>query len=303
LRKFFAHLGDEARSGRPISSALSNGDIAAPAFCRALVRTGESIGALAGQFTALAAHYEGALKMRREIVAQLVYPAALMALILLTMVFLSFVVLPQFALIFENAGAPPPIETRLALGAGAFIRSYIFYAPIVLLALAAGWRYFRKRCQPQLEKLLLATPVVGPLRRSYEIGRYCRALSTMLKGGMALAEAMPLARQTVQMGAIREELDRMEASVRTGSKVADALRANAAPAKEIVSFLEVGDETGALGEMAAQAAHFAEERVNSAIKRFMALLSPALTAIMGLATAGVIAAVMSGVLSLNDAVY
>jgi type II secretory pathway component PulF len=71
----------------------------------------------------------------------------------------------------------------------------------------------------------------------------------------------------------------------------------------VTSFLEVGEETGTLGSMAEQAARYSEARVNSALKRFMALLSPVLTAIMGLVTAGVIAAVMSGVLSLNDAVY
>ncbi|MEQ8936431.1 MAG: type II secretion system F family protein [Amphiplicatus sp.] len=92
-------------------------------------------------------------------------------------------------------------------------------------------------------------------------------------------------------------------SVRTGERLGAVLaRARFIP-KELVSFIEIGDETGALGPMAAQAARLAETRVKTAVKSAMVLLAPVLTALMGLLTAGVIAAVMSGVLSLNEAVY
>lgn len=302
-RKLFAHLASEVRAGRALSVALANGEPKAPSFTQALARTGENIGALPAQFSVLADHYERSLKIRREITAQLVYPAALMVLITLTMIFLSFFVLPQFEVIFENASAVPPIETRIALATGTFIRSNLVFAPVMLLFIVLGWRFAAARYQPQLETAMLTVPVVGRWRRDYEIGRYCRSLATMLSGGMALSDAMPLAADTVQLSAIRSQLINVEAAVRTGQSLSIALAHYAAPAKEVISFLEVGDETGTLAAMSREAAHFSEERINSNIKRFMALLSPALTAIMGLVTAGVIAAVMSGVLSLNDAVY
>jgi type II secretory pathway component PulF len=302
-RFFFAHLGAEIRAGRTLSAALANGDIRAPSFMQALARTGESIGALPAQFSVLADHYERTLKTRREITAQLVYPAALTVLILLTLIFLSFFVLPQFETIFQNASAAPPPETRLALAGGAFIRANLVYAPVAALLAAVGWRFARARYRSQIERMLLAAPFIGRLRRDHELGRYCRSLATMLSGGMALADAMPLAADAVQLDSIKAELAQTEAAVRAGDRLSAALKHFAAPPKEITSFLDVGDETGTLAGMAGQAARFAEERSSASVKRFMALLSPVLTSIMGLVTAGVIAAVMSGVLSLNDAVY
>lgn len=302
-RAFFAHLQKEVQSGRALSIGLANSDIKAPPFVSALTRTGESIGALDAQFAVLADHYERALKTRQEVTAQLVYPAALMVLILLTMVFLSFFVLPQFETVFANADAIPPPETRMALAAGGFIRSNLAFAPLVILLILAAWRFAAARYNSQLEKAHLATPIIGRLRRDHEMGRYYRSLATMLNGGMALADAMPLATETVQLQAIRSDLARVENDVRGGDRLSAAITRNVRAQREATSFLEVGDETGTLAAMTTQAANFAEARVKAALKKFTALLSPVLTAIMGLVTAGVIAAVMSGVLSLNDAVY
>lgn len=301
--RFFAHLVSEVRAGRALSDALANGAVKAPPFMIAIAKAGENIGALGEQFTVLADHYERTLKTRREISAQLVYPAALMVLILLTMVFLSFFILPQFEAIFENAAAAPPPETRLALAAGGFIRSYIAFFPFVALMMILAWRFASRHYRAQIEQVQLRWPVTGRLQRDHELGRYCRSLSTMLKGGMVLAEAMPLASDTVQLQQIRTELSAVEHDVRAGDRLSAAFARHTHPQKEMVSFLEVGDETGTLSMMTQQAADFAERRVSGVLKRFMALLSPVLTAIMGLVTAGVIAAVMSGVLSLNDAVY
>lgn len=302
-RSLFADLAAQVRAGEALSTALQKASVKTPVFLHALVRTGESIGALPKQLSILADHYERALKTRREIVAQLVYPAALMTLIILTMIFLSYFVLPQFETIFENAGAAPPIETRITLAAAAFIRSNLAFAPSALLLAFLALHAARRRYGPEMEQALLAAPFIGRLRRDHEIGRYCRSLAAMLKGGMALSDAMPLAADSVGLARIREELAMVETAVRSGRSLSASLAAHAAPAKEVVSFLEVGDETGTLGDMAEQAARFSETRIDATLKRFMALLSPALTAIMGLVTAGVIAAVMSGVLSLNDAVY
>jgi len=301
--KFFDHLAREVRAGRPLSGALINGGLMAPRLMVALIRASESLGDLPDQFSKLAEHYESALSLRRDITAQLVYPLALVVLIVLTLIFLSFLVLPQFELIFENSGAVPPPETRIALGLGAFIRANIFLAPFAALLVMLAWRFARARYHTEFENFLLGFPYIGRMRRDSELGRYCRALSTLLAGGTALSDAMPLASETVRHASIRDELSKTENAVRTGDKLSTALARLAAPSKEMTSFLEVGDETGQLGPMAAQAAKFAEERTRTAIKQFMSLLGPVLTAIMGLLTAGVIAAVMSGVLSLNDAIY
>jgi type II secretory pathway component PulF len=270
---------------------------------KALVEAGVAMGDLGRQFERLAAHYDEALKLRREVIAQLVYPAALILLVVATLFFLSFIVLPQFEGIFATSDAKPPPETRFVLAAGAAIRHYWPYAPAVLLALYAAARFAARRYSRRWEELNLSLPVAGAVFRNAEYGAYFGTLAAFIGGGAPLARAMPLAREAMSFGLLRTEVEEAERSVRVGERLSRSLRAAVFCPRELISFVEIGEETGELAAMAAQAASRAESLVRSFVQRSMALLAPAMTALLGLLTAGVIAAVMTGVMSLNEAIY
>lgn len=302
-RAFLNGLLADVRGGRTLTDALARSVYQTPRLFKALVESGEALGALGKQMERLAVHYEEALKLRREIFAQLAYPAALSVLIVATLFFLSFLVLPQFEAIFSTSDANPPPETRLVLGAGAAIRRYWPLAPLVLLGAAIGLRLASKRYAAAIERMRLAAPIAGRILRYADYGAFLRTLATLLDGGAPIARAMPLARQGMSFKILQAEIDEAESAVRVGERLAPALRKRTSCPADLVSFLEIGEETGELARLTAQAASRAEALVGSSIRRFMTLLAPALTALMGLLTAGVIAAVMTGVLSLNETIY
>ncbi|HXI86117.1 MAG TPA: type II secretion system F family protein, partial [Parvularculaceae bacterium] len=160
-----------------------------------------------------------------------------------------------------------------------------------------------RRYAGHVERLRLSAPFVGHLILLDDLGRYFRTLSTLLDGGTPLARAMPLARQTLSHLSLQNEFEAVEGAVRTGEPLGAALVKKSRVPRELLSFIEIGEETGELGRMAGEAASIAETKVRTTVRNAMVLLAPVLTAVMGLLTAGVIAAVMSGVLSLNEAIY
>lgn len=300
---FLQQILADIRAGRTMTDALLRSDFETPRLFRALIEAGESLGALDRQMDRLAAHYDEALKLRREIVSQLVYPIALVVLIIATLFFLSFLVLPQFESIFETSDAAPPPETRFVLAAGAAIRSYWPVAPVVAVAAVVLARFLARRYSLRFERARLDIPIAGKVLLYAEYGAFLRTLATLLDGGAPIARSMPLARQTLSLSILKRQLEDAENAVRVGERLAPALRRLSSCPKELISFIEIGEETGELARLAGQAAMRAETRVRQSIKRFMALLAPILTALMGLLTAGVIASVMTGVLSLNETIY
>jgi len=302
-RAFLNGLLADVRGGRTLTDALSQNAFETPRLFKALVESGEELGALGKQMERLAVHFEEAIKLRREIVAQLAYPAALIVLIVATLFFLSFLVLPQFEAIFTTSDANPPPETRLVLDAGAAIRRYWLVAPLVLFSAAIGVRLASRRYATSIERARLAAPIAGRILRYADYGAFLRTLATLLDGGAPIARAMPLARQGMSLKILQAEIEEAESAVRVGERLAPALKKRASCPADLISFLEIGEETGELARLTAQAASRAEAFVGSSIRRFMTLLAPVLTALMGLLTAGVIAAVMTGVLSLNETIY
>lgn len=114
---------------------------------------------------------------------------------------------------------------------------------------------------------------------------------------------MRLAKGTLSLSILQGEVEEVDQAVRTGERLAPALKRLTSCPSELISFIEIGEETGELARLTAQAARHAETQTRQTVKRFMALLAPVLTALMGLLTAGVIASVMTGVLSLNETIY
>lgn len=290
-------------AGQSFTAAINQSAHLSSRLFRVLIEIGEHLGPLGEQLSRLADHYDRKVRLRREIISQLIYPAALSVLLILTLVFLSFMILPQFAAIFAAADSPPPPETRFVLAAGDAIRRHWPIAISAIVALAIIFPILARRYPDSFEKARLSTPFLGKLTLDAAFGSFLRTLSALAGGGAPLARALPLAREAVAVGLVRVELENVETSVRAGERLASALRRNSKCPEDLTHFIEIGEETGDLGRLAGEAALRAELRVAAAITRSMALLGPALTALMGLLTAGVIAAVMSGVLSLNEAVY
>ena len=89
-------------------------------------------------------------------------------------------------------------------------------------------------------------------------------------------------------------------SARGGGGLAQPLAdAHIFPARTI-HLLRLGEENAQLGPMGLRAAEIHEERTRLATQRLVALLVPAITILMGLAVAGIVASLMTAMLSLND---
>jgi general secretion pathway protein F len=67
-----------------------------------------------------------------------------------------------------------------------------------------------------------------------------------------------------------------------------------------MSFLRTGEETAQLGMMLNRLADVLDRDVRNTIQRMIAILTPALTVLMGALVATVIASIMSAILGFND---
>ncbi len=139
--------------------------------------------------------------------------------------------------------------------------------------------------------------------RTLEAARYCRTLGLLLTSGQPLSRAESVARSALGSSELRARYARAGDAVRAGESLSAALgRENVLPAQAL-RFIELGERTGRLDAMLTRAAQLHDREVRTMLKRSVELIGPVMIAILGLCVGGVIAAVMSGVLSLNEVVY
>src|SRR5690606_11017314 len=129
----------------------------------------------------------------------LIYPAILLAMVGLSMLFLLGYLVPQFAAMSESLDAPLPLFTKLVLAVGMLVRDW--WSLMLVVPVLALWWLDRRLRDPvfrhRFDGWLLRQKLLGTLAARLETARLARTLGTLLRNGVPLMAAMGIGRTVV----------------------------------------------------------------------------------------------------------
>jgi general secretion pathway protein F len=301
-RAILAEVRDKVRSGSSLAAALAAEPRSFSRLYVGLVRAGEAGGTLPATLDRLAALLERERSLTSSMRAALIYPAVLVIAAIGSIFLLLDYVLPQFTPIFEQAGAELPASTRALMLLGQMTGAA---APwLLVLAVAVVLIARRALAAPALrlkvDRFLLRLPVAGRLLQETLAARLTRTLGTLLQNGMPLISALAIAKDALGNLAAAAAVDAASVEAKAGRGLARPLReAGLFPARTI-HLLQLGEEAAQLAAMSLKAADIHDEQARLIVQRIVALAIPLITITMGLAVAGIVGALLTALLSLND---
>ena len=301
-RTILAEVRDKVRSGSSLAAALAAEPRSFSRLYVGLVRAGEAGGTLPATLDRLAALLERERSLTSSMRAALIYPAVLVIAAIGSIFLLLDYVLPQFTPIFEQAGAELPASTRALMLLGQMTGAA---APwLLVLAVAVVLIARRALAAPALrlkvDRFLLRLPVAGRLLQETLAARLTRTLGTLLQNGMPLISALAIAKDALGNLAAAAAVDAASVEAKAGRGLARPLReAGLFPARTI-HLLQLGEEAAQLAAMSLKAADIHDEQARLIVQRIVALAIPLITITMGLAVAGIVGALLTALLSLND---
>ena len=290
------------RDGGSLATALAENAASFPRLYIGLVRAGEAGGTLAPTLNHLAALLERERGLASTVKSAMIYPALLLVAAIGSIILLLTQVLPQFVPLFEQGGAQLPGPTKALLLLGEVVSNDGLYVALILLALLLVASQLLKQPGPRLkaDTLLLRLPVVGGLQRELVAARFTRTLGTLLINGVPLIAALTIVQDAIGNTAATAAVSRAALRAKGGAGLAGPLAESGLFPPRTTHLLRLGEETAQLGPMSLRAAEIHEERTRLGVQRLVALLVPAITVVMGAAIAGIIAALLLAMLSLND---
>jgi general secretion pathway protein F len=302
LRTVLADLRDRVRNGSALATALAAWPHSFPRLYVGLVRAGESSGDLANCLERLALLLERQRSLAATVTSAMIYPALLMLAAIGSISLLLTQVLPQFVPLFEQNGARLPQATEIMIDLGAFVSQYGLAMLAGLLLMGFGLHAALRHPGPRAvaDRLLLRLPVIGGLAQEVMAARFSRIFATLLQGGVPLIAALAVVQEALGNGAGAAAVAAASAAAKGGGNLADTLEAAGVFPLRMIHLLRVGQETGRLGPMAQRAAEIHEEATRIGVQRLLALLTPAITIVMGAAIAGIVTSLLLAMLSLND---
>lgn len=297
-----AALLSAVREGVPLSRAMMANEALFTPGEAAMVEAGEANGRLGETLDRLSLMLEEAAELRRIVVTSMIYPIALLVIAVGVILLMLLFVVPQFEHLLDNSRAQLPAASMVVITASQLLRAYGLWllGALIVAIFAARQALARPAARIGVDRVALTLPLVGELIRRIETARFSHTLSALLEGGVALPAALKLARRTVANSAIGAALDQVAETVREGGGLSAPLAASGVLPRLALGFIRTGEETSRLALMVGRLAMVLDRDVRTRLQRLIAILTPAITVVLGATIAAIIASIMSAILGFND---
>jgi general secretion pathway protein F len=277
------------REGKPFSVALREFPDTFPPLYLALTSASEQTGNLAGALERFVSYRQQMDTVRKRIVSSAIYPALLIGVGSLVILFLMTYVVPRFSRIYEDFGRDLPFMSRLLLQWGALVETYGLKVLAILVVAAfifvpifkrrLGWRGLLRK--------LLAIKALQSRVYLYAISRFYRTLGMLQQGGIPIVSALALAREL--LGEDRQgALDQVTEDIRSGVALSESLERQGLAPPVASDLLKIGEKSGDIGEKMLRIADFYDEDLSRWTEWFVRLFEPLLMLFIGLFIAFVV---------------
>ncbi len=293
------------RAGASLSAALERHGAPFNPLYTALVRAGESAGALPAVLGRLAGYLARMRALQNTVTSAMIYPLALLAATVVSVTILMTTVVPRFEALFQRAGTSLPPETRMVMAASeAFAAGWWVIALGGLGGTMVLSRALRRPAwRRKIHGAFLEVPLLGPALRKIDLSRFARALGLMLDSGVSMLPAYRQAVDVVGNARLAADLDALSERLRAGTGLADPLIASGLFPGSGGQLVRLGEETGRLGPMLIDVADMYDGEVETAIKRALAVMEPAIILTLGLLIGAIVLSLFSAMTGLQDVVF
>jgi type IV pilus assembly protein PilC len=233
------------------------------------------------------------------------YPTAVIVVAFIVTAILLIFVVPQFEALFSNFGADLPAFTRVVVNMSEFLQAYWWLVLGIVGGAIFAFLQGKKRSRKFgriLDRVVLKSPIVGPIMHKAAIARYARTLATMFAAGVPLVEALESVAGATGNVVYSDAVLMMRDSVATGQQLTFAMNQTGLFPNMVEQMVAIGEESGALDSMLSKVADFYEQEVDDAVDALTSLLEPLIMSVLGVLIGGLVVAMYLPIFKMGAAI-
>ena len=267
--------------GHSLSEAVESAALPYSKAYLQLIRLGEKAGSLDAILAAVVRASRRELEMRSAIRTMLIYPVVILVFALGVITLIHSFFIPRFMTLLQQLSVelPPASRFLLDLSSSGWVASLPFLALAAAAALGQSHRIPWARAL--MDRMILYVPMIGPLAAFYAVSQWCHAMALLLRGGVALDEALEFAATASNHSVLSRISLESAAMVRRGGRMTEPLRNGLLFTPSFVWMLSRGEERGDLPETFAELAELAEARLVFLRQKALVFFEPLLILLLG----------------------
>ncbi len=249
-----------------------------------LVAAGEAGGILDRILARLALYIEKAEKLKGTVKGALIYPIAVVCIAVVVVILLLWKVIPVFQNMFKdfgNGALPAPTQVVIAISEGFQAHALLIVGSIVGSVVGFNLFLADKRGKAIFDRVILRSPLFGPLLRKVAVARFTRTLGTLLSSGVPILDALEIVARTAGNTVVMNAILYARAKISEGRTMTEPLLETKVFPTMVVQMIGVGEQTGAMDNMLQKIADFYEEEVDVAVAALTKLMEPLMMVFLG----------------------
>lgn len=292
FKKKIMEISENVEGGSNLSDALSRYPEVFSHFYVAMVRSGEASGNLSDSLSYLAEYLERKNDLNSKIRGAALYPAFVVGVIVIILALMVFFVFPRLEQVLTETATELPVMTKVTLSGAAFLRQWGWLVILLLIGMIVMASYYFRKTEEgrrQWDRLSLQIPLMGGFLKKIYLSRFARNLSTLIQGGLPIAQALEITGEVVGNAAYQKVILDTRNKVRRGESINSVLSQHPELVPPlVVQMVSVGEKTGNLDSSLMHIVDFYEKEVERTADNLLNLLEPILIIILGIVVGAIV---------------
>lgn len=286
VRGFLLEVRSNLEKGQPFWAAFARYPKTFSQVYINSVKAGEAAGNLEYIFDNLSSSLTKEKTLRDQVKGALFYPVILLGASVLILIFLVVFALPKIAKVFSESGFEPPLFSKIVFAIGLFLGKFGVYV-LVGIAIVIAILVVLYKTSLVFKRVMVSIfsnlPLVRDVTKKMAIQRFSATLSTLIKAGMPLTDALEITADSITQFQLKEALVRISRDgLAKGLTVGEAFKREPYFPKTVVNLIAISEKAGHIEEVLATLGDFYAAEIDSSLKTLVAFLEPIMLLGIGL---------------------
>jgi len=286
FKKIITAVIEDMSNGQLLSESLGKWKGIFSSHTLHIIYFAESSGSLGENLEYIALELEKKQILRKKVLSAFIYPALVTVATFGITIFLMIYLFPKITPVFKSLRMELPLSTRIVMFTSTLIREHGFLiAGLLVVVVISFTTLFKKNrwVKVVVHKSIFKIPVIGKIFKSYELTNITRTLGLLLKSGLTLSDALPIAVAATGNVLYKNELIILDERITRGEKMSLYLETRPFLFPIVIpQIIAVGERSGNLPESLIYLSLFYEQEVDDFTRNLSTLIEPLLMISLGL---------------------
>ena len=285
----------ELTMGNPFSVALEKQGNAFPPLLINMLRAAEATGDLEATLDDMANYYEEIDATRKQMINALTYPCLVLVFAIAVIIFIILYVVPQFEGIYSSNSMEISGVTKFILNASKFLKSYILYMILAVIAALAVFVLCYRKIKPfrrAVQVFFMHVPVIKNVLIYNEIAVFTKTFASLLKNNVYITESIGILSKITNNEIYKEIMYQTIDNIARGDKISMAFKDHWAVPDVAYYMIVTGESTGELAEMLDTVSHYFQEQHRSVVNNLKTFIEPVTIILLAIVVGVIIISVL-----------